>query len=196
MTQEQIFKNFDDFYAQFNGHSVDFDGAYGAQCVDLVQAWSWYINGPRFVGDYAYQIYGQFPNFYQSILNGKDNSPQKGDIVVFNVTFNGWAGDVVIATGKGKSVGKPDDWFECFGQNFPTGQSPILRNSKYDYVIGWLRPIITTTVDPYIAKFSQLKISIDRLKSETDVLNSQSDKKGAFDSTMVKIKKINETGSL
>lgn len=51
-------------------------------------------------------------------------------------------------------------------------------------------------IDPYILKFNQLKISIDRLKAETDVLNSQADKKGAFDSTMAKIKKISDTGSL
>ena len=51
-------------------------------------------------------------------------------------------------------------------------------------------------VDPYIAKFSQLKISIDRLQSETAVLNSQADKKSAYEGTMAKVKKISDTGSL
>lgn len=51
-------------------------------------------------------------------------------------------------------------------------------------------------VDQYIAKFNQLKISIDRLKTETDTLNSQADKKSAYIATMTKIKKISDTGSL
>lgn len=81
------------------------------------------------------------------------------------------------------------------------------------YPIGWSKEMIVKNwipvyqvierfknyqppVDPYIAKFSQLKISIDRLKTETDALNSQSDKKSAYISTMTKVKKISDIGSL
>src|SRR5664280_1802907 len=54
---------FDQFFAENNGKFRDFDNAYGAQCVDLVQFWSQAIGGPRFTGDFAKDMYKQSP-FY------------------------------------------------------------------------------------------------------------------------------------
>lgn len=65
-----------------------------------------------------------------------------------------------------------------------------LDSSKVKWVLG------PPPIDPYVAKFDQLKIIIDRLQQETDVLNSQVDKKGAYDATITKINKIAATGSL
>ena len=47
-----------DFLNQFNNHSVDYDGVYGAQCFDLIQEWNVHWLGNPFIkGQYAYQIY-------------------------------------------------------------------------------------------------------------------------------------------
>ncbi len=79
------------------------------------------------------------------------------------------------------------------------------RLNAYDGYGGFINPLDTSKIkwvlgqnaeDPYVAKFAQLKISIDRLKSETDILNANSDKKSAYDATMSKVKNIAATGSL
>ena len=51
-------------------------------------------------------------------------------------------------------------------------------------------------VDQYVVEFTKLKIDIDRLKAETDGLNSSADKKAAYNSTMEKVKKIAAGGHL
>ena len=127
---------FDAFLAKNNGKFLDFDGAYGAQCVDLVQYWSQAIGGPRFTGNYAKDLYKQTANFYTWIDKIGAAVPQKGDIVVWSGTYNGGPGHVGIATGNGTKT-----FFEVFEQNDPTGSNSHLKTySTYTSVLGWLRP--------------------------------------------------------
>jgi len=127
---------FDAFLAKNSGKFLDFDGAYGAQCVDLVQYWSQAIGGPRFTGNYAKDLYKQTANFYTWIDKIGAAVPQKGDIVVWSGTYNGGPGHVGIATGNGTKT-----FFEVFEQNDPTGSNSHLKTySTYTSVLGWLRP--------------------------------------------------------
>lgn len=124
--------NFDDFYNRNNGKFLDFDGWYGAQCVDLVQFWSQALGGPRFTGD-AKDIAGQTHGFYTWIANSPTAVPQKGDIVVWDGGYNGGPGHVAIATGWGST-----SIFEVFEQNNPTGSNAHLGRHNYNHVAGWL----------------------------------------------------------
>lgn len=136
MTKQELEREFDDLFKTLNGMSLDYDGVYGAQCFDLIQAWNrdW-LNSPYWItGEFAYQIYGQLPNIYTSIPNTPEAVPQKGDIVVWAKAYNGFAGHTGVATGKGDT-----NTFECFEQNDPTGSVCHLKIYNYNHVVGWLR---------------------------------------------------------
>ena len=160
MTKLELEKKFDDFFSQYNGQSLDYDGIYGGQCFDLIQEWNvnW-LGGPFIVGEFAYQIYGQHPNFYTSIPNTPDAIPQKGDIVVWAKSYNGFAGHTGVATGKGDL-----NTFECFEQNDPTGTVCHLKVYNYNHVTGWLRlKNITETTGGVNVNDGKKAVQFDRI---------------------------------
>jgi hypothetical protein len=128
-----------EFINKYKGKWVDFDGYYGAQCVDLVQYWSQNLGGHRFKGD-AYSIFYQAGTFYDQVPNPPIGNPKEGDIVVWAYTYNWAGGHTGVATGKGISTGASSDWFECFEQNDPTGKPCQLKNYNFNNVLGWLHP--------------------------------------------------------
>jgi hypothetical protein len=143
-----------EFLDKYEGKFIDFDGYYGAQCVDLVQYWSQNLGGPRFWGD-AYQLYSQAGTFYTQVPNPPIGGPKAGDIVVFAYSYNWAGGHTGIATGKGVSIGLSSDWFECFEQNDPTGKPCQLKNYNFSNVLGWLHPKVAQMTDAQ--KLAQIK---------------------------------------
>jgi len=135
----------DTFFTKYNGRFIDYDGAWGFQCVDLIRqyikdvlGWSPYIALPT-RGD-AKDIFNKFSDggnkYFIKIKNGKYNMPQKGDLVFWTwYPFKiGWAGHTSIA-----SV----SWLmglNTFDQNFPTGSFCKFTNHDYKGCLGWLRP--------------------------------------------------------
>lgn len=141
-----------DFIAKYNGKYLDFDGYYGAQCVDLVQYWSQNLGGPRFWGN-AYQIYQQAGTFYTQVPNPPVGGPKAGDIVVWAYSYNYAGGHVGVATGNGESTGYSSDWFEVFEQNDPKGKPCQLKKYNFMSVLGWLHPkVMAITPDQKIAQ--------------------------------------------
>lgn len=126
---------FNDFFNQFNGRFVDFDGAYGAQCFDLVNKWSVALGYRPFGGLYASGIYNQPQGNYMQIPNSPSAVPRAGDIIVWNNRYGGGYGHTAIATGEGDT-----NSFVSFDQNYPTGSVAKKVRHSYDGVIGWLRP--------------------------------------------------------
>lgn len=126
---------FQQFLNTYNGKFVDFDGAYGNQCFDLVNKWSTTLGYRPFGGLYASGIYSQPQGNYSQIPNTPDAVPQAGDIIVWNNRYGGGFGHTGIATGEGNT-----SYFESFDQNYPTGSPAHLVRHSYDGVIGWLRP--------------------------------------------------------
>lgn len=75
------------------GCSLDMDGAYGAQCVDLILAYYDYLGVPRVSGNGVDYAYNALPNGWKRIQGG---SPQKGDILIFGSTSSNPYGHVAI----------------------------------------------------------------------------------------------------
>lgn len=124
-----------EFFNQFNGKFVDFDGAYGAQCFDLVNKYSTMLGNQRFTGLYASGIYNQPGNNYIQVPNSPSAVPQAGDIIVWNNSHGGGFGHTAIANGDGNTVN-----FVSFDQNWQPGSPAVLVRHNYKGVIGWLRP--------------------------------------------------------
>lgn len=146
---------FDDFLSEFNNSSVEaVDPLNRNQCFDLVVAWCDWIGIPRvFPFLYAYQIWTSFPDanyqYFNKVVNTPEAVPNKGDIVVWDKTYNGTAGHTAIATGEGDMT-----YFNAFSQNDPVGSLSVVRRYDYKGVLGWLRPLklqVTTSMDrrPY-----------------------------------------------
>lgn len=127
-----------EFINQYNGKFADFDGYYGAQCVDLVQFWSKKLGGGRFWGN-AVDIAGQTQDgFYEWIVNTETAVPLPGDIIVwgqykpYGITVWGHIAIVEAAN---------LERFVSFDQNWPVGApAGLVAHNDYAGVLGWLRP--------------------------------------------------------
>ena len=96
------------------GNSLDYDGAYGAQCVDLIFYYYRFL-GKTVVGgngcDYAYN---SLPSGWSRIPYSSGVTPQPGDIAVWTVSDSGnSAGHVAIVTSSGTS-----SYFVAVDQNW------------------------------------------------------------------------------
>lgn len=120
------------FVSQYNGRAVDFDGAYGAQCVDLIQFYNRdVVGGGRFSGN-AKDIFGQDGDKYDWVRNTPAGVPPAGAIVVYGPPVGGGYGDVCIALAGGNSSSFPG-----FGQNYPYGTGAHVTSRNYLGCIGW-----------------------------------------------------------
>lgn len=130
------------FINTHNGKYVDFDGYYGAQCMDLAQFWSKAIGGPRLSGN-AKDVINQ-TGWYSRMP-----TPQPGDLVIFHPNAgNGYYGHIaVFVSGDGNR-------FTSFDQNYPTNSPCHLQAHTGGEVMGYLRPktLIGDTVDPALKK--------------------------------------------
>lgn len=134
---------FDAFVAKWTGVAADFDGAYGAQCVDLFEYYNRDVVGQTFVGTPttggAVDLWNDFAS-----LPGYTKMPYKPGMVVpkaavvvwaANSKVTGPAGHVGMADGNGNDV-----WFDSFDENYPTGYQPHIQRHTYAGVLGWYVP--------------------------------------------------------
>lgn len=127
-----------DFIAKWNGRYIDFDGAYGAQCMDLMHQWCvegfGISNGAVLAAPSAKLVYMNFATItgrelFDRIPNTDTNVPEEGDILLWG---NGTYGHVAIFI-EGDVNG-----FKSFDQNFPTGSPCHIQNHTYTNLLGWL----------------------------------------------------------
>lgn len=126
----------DDFIKKYEVKYADFDGWYGAQCVDLVQFYNSEVVGGSFLsGANAYDIWTTYPkDKYIAIENTPDGVPQQGDIIIWGKDY-GPSGHIAIC------ISADVNKFSAFSQNDPKGARSIVREYKDYYgVLGWLRP--------------------------------------------------------
>ena len=79
------------------GQGIDFDGAYGNQCVDLIKAYYNYLGETAPRGNAYDYTYNALPDGWERIQGAE---PQPGDILVYT---GGSYGHVAICTGENES---------------------------------------------------------------------------------------------
>lgn len=148
--------NYKEFFNKYNGKKVDFDGYYGAQCVDLFNKYLvdvLNINNPiqMFPVASAFQIwdYAKTNTEFTRIENTPEGVPQEGDIIIWKKTSNLPHGHVAIFDNG--DVNR----FKSFDQNWPIGSESKLVEHNYNGVQGWLRPVknevvVTPNKPPFI----------------------------------------------
>lgn len=133
--------SFTEFINQWTGKGIDFDGAYGFQCMDLMHQYCrdvWGITDPAVLAaPSAKDVYLDFPNIHGAELFDKfDNTPlgvpQNGDIVFWGTDVGPYGHVAVFVNGDVNS-------FHSFDQNWPTGSLPHLQYHTYNGLLGWLR---------------------------------------------------------
>ena len=118
-------------WQQYEGQAIDFDGAYGFQCFDLVNRFSVDNGYKQFTGLYASDIFGQQSGNYSWVTNSPTGIPPTNSVVVWNRNYGGGYGHTAIATGTGDT-----NWFESLDQNYGAPYSRRIKHN-YDGVIGW-----------------------------------------------------------
>lgn len=128
-----------DFVGFYEGKKVDFDGAYGAQCVDLFRQYNKEVYNLPHTGvvNGAKDLFLQYDNlpvekrYYEKI--SKEVKPIPGDVVIFGESKTNEFGHVAIvlyATKKSLIVFEQDG-FKQDGAKIATW--------NYDRVLGYLR---------------------------------------------------------
>jgi hypothetical protein len=176
----------EEFVIKWNGKYIDFDGVYGAQCMDEMHQYCVEclgITDARVLqAPSAKELWNTFPTVYghelfDQITNTPDGVPQEGDIILWT---NGTYGHVATQIeGNIKS-------FRSFDQNYPVGSPCHIQNHpNYTGVAGWLRyksniPNVTTWSDAFIAVATKLNVSANK-----DVVLGEIDKLIKYEDTIV-----------
>lgn len=122
-----------EIFTLLDGVFVDYDGYFGDQCVDLAQVVNRFYGAPNLTGN-AKDIWNTYPQaIYTRIVNGPNNFPNEGDIVIWGSGI-GPAGHIAIARKGCTGLN-----LKTFDQNFPTGSRCHSVDHNYNSVLGWLR---------------------------------------------------------
>lgn len=129
-----------DFVSQNNGRALDYDGSYGAQCMDLINYWARALGKRQFMGN-ANNVAGQNHDQWRWVANTPSGVPAPGSIVCFAANANyvdvhtGQFGHVdLFLSGNTAS-------FTGFDQNWSGVQHCQQVHHSYHAVLGWLEPL-------------------------------------------------------
>lgn len=132
----------DQFIAQYTNQTIDTDGAYGGQCMDLMHKYCQDVLGIQnlavLAAPAAKDVYLNFNNVTgHDLFTKTDNTPTgvplKGDIIFWGTGLGPYGHVAVFVEGN-------VDNFRSFDQNFPTGSKCHVQNHpNYGGVLGWLR---------------------------------------------------------
>ena len=133
---------FEKWVSQNLGKSIDYDGVYGVQCVDLAKHYIKNVLGvkPESIGN-AIEYYNKrktseyLTKNFKWIDNTAEFVPKKGDLCVF--TSRSGNGHISVATGEGTT-----SYFYSYDQNFPRAKHEPMTLVKHSYTsfLGVLRP--------------------------------------------------------
>lgn len=140
-TEKGGLMTYNEFVSAYNGKATDYDGAYGAQCVDLIKMYLNKVFGikPGSWGNAKYywlnfSKHSELTKNFTKIENTASFVPQEGDIMVWNGNVGGGCGHVAICTGEGNT-----SEFYSYDQNW-NGKAMHKVKHDYDDVYGVLRP--------------------------------------------------------
>ena len=121
-----------EFIKKYDGKLVDWDNAYGAQCVDLYRQYCKEVlevpQSPPVKG--AKDIWNNYVKELVAFKNTPDGVPVEGDIVIWG---NGTYGHVAVF------IEGDVNRFTSFDQNYPDGTLCHKQVHSYSGVLGWLR---------------------------------------------------------
>ena len=121
------------FIEKWNNKTIDFDGAYGPQCMDLMHQYLLDVFWlPREVlqAPTAYQAYEKG---HSDFVHVSSKELQSGDLVFWNKEFIPSTGHVAVFIEHGK------DGFISFDQNWPVGSICHVQGHSWQGVAGGLR---------------------------------------------------------
>lgn len=94
--------NLQQFINHYKGRAVDYDGAYGAQCTDIIKFYMRDVLKTRVTGGHAKQMLGnlnnEFTKFYPPEI------PKPGDIITWNWETYGHVAIVISANSRSITV--------------------------------------------------------------------------------------------
>lgn len=130
--------NLIEFVKKYNGKKVDFDGAYGAQCVDLFRQYCKDVLEVGHTGAVEgakdlYLNYDKLPREIQLFKKFNTRFPQVGDVCVWNGTATNQYGHVAIC------IGSFDDEIIVFEQNGIKQDGAKINLRSKDSFLGVLR---------------------------------------------------------
>lgn len=153
------------FVDTYTDKTIDFDGAYGGQCVDLYRQYcKEVLNIPQSPGvTGAKDIWNSYlSNYFDRIPNTPDGIPQPGDIMIWSDKY-GPFGHVAIVLQATLTT------FTCFSQNDPTGAKCIRKTYRtYAPTLGWLHPKEVTYKGIDLTNQDSVKVCIDIWKDVID----------------------------
>lgn len=133
--------NFDNFITKWNGKGIDFDGAYGDQCMDLMHEYVVEVLGladPAILAaGAAKDVYLNFGTvkgnqYFTKIDNTPTGVPQKGDIMFWGTGIGPYGHVSIFESGDTSS-------FKSFDQNWNSHSYCETVTHNYTGVLGWLR---------------------------------------------------------
>lgn len=124
-------------YAQ-EGKSLDYDGQYGAQCVDLIKYYYDYFGKASYAkGNGCNYVSNALPDGWIRIKNTADFIPEPGDIAVWGTELSK-NGHVAIIISAGANS------FVSMDQNWPSGSACKRVTHNYNKFWGIIRPNYTS----------------------------------------------------
>lgn len=152
------------FITKWTGKGIDFDGAYGFQCMDLIHQYCVEVlgipNKSVLAQPSAYLVYSNFANvvghdLFERISNTPSGVPQKGDIMIWGQGLGNNGHIAIFLDGDTKG-------FNSFDQNYPTGTLPHKQFHNYSYVLGWLHFKQPSSPVPLVTQAELDQIRLDR----------------------------------
>ena len=130
------------FVTKYNGKKVDYDGAYGAQCVDLPRQYWKEVEGiPEHTGPCAttggakdlFLDYNKMPLEKKYFIRSKAKNWIPGDVLIWDSTPKNQYGHVAIM------LARLGESFIVFEQNGITQAGAEIRVRSRDGLLGYLR---------------------------------------------------------
>lgn len=202
----------DDFRFKWNGKGIDFDGAFGNQCMDLMHQYVvdclGIADGRVLAASAAKDVYLNFNNifgreYFSIIANTPTNVPQKGDIVFWGTAVGPYGHVAVCLSADIRSI-------VSFDQNWNGHKycETVTHDDNYIGVLGWLRKkpsnpipvptnmttLPTAELDGYKAKIVELDSANKRLTKELALSIVDCERKLQAQKEEIK-KKINDLAS-
>lgn len=119
------------FINKYNGKSLDFDGAYPGQCVDLSKQWE-HDNGWHIISGNAIDQPKNIDSTYEYIANTPSGVPKAGDLMIWGSGVGQYGHIAIFIQGNTST-------FTSFDQNWPVGSKCHVQSHNYNNVIGWIR---------------------------------------------------------